>query len=242
MATVRNYIDVLLQAAGTRINTITLPTNVLVDTPNVATGLQTEIDSQRNVVFRQTTAPAAAVNYDIWIDTSVTPNMFKTKIGGAWVDSATVNTGIYATLSGQVNSTNYATYLGANAVTQAAFAISGSIASSDTISFNFDSGNNPVILNMTSLLESKINATSGYSQLSLNLTVNGSSVFNNVFAQVKNSTDANKNVATGARAFYIGAPGSGSLTYQLTSTLATTGDGTGGGVGKSSMQLFWLKR
>lgn len=141
-----------------------------------------------------------------------------------------------------ITSSNNSTYVGANAMTSQAFAVSGSIGTTDTVSFSFNSGNNPVIIHMTSLLTSTINDSGGgYSEIELKLEVGGSTVFQYVFARIKNSSDGTANVATAARAFYIASPGSGSLTYQLTATLTKTGSGTGGSVGKSSLQLTYLK-
>lgn len=38
----------------------------------------------KNTVTRSSSAPASPTDGDIWIDTSVTPNLFKTRVSGAW--------------------------------------------------------------------------------------------------------------------------------------------------------------
>ena len=244
MATVRNYIDALLQAAGTRIADISMPSNILVDTPNVATGLQANIDSQRNVIFRQATDPGvAAVNYDMWQDTSVTPNVFKIKIAGVWQLASTINQGIFATLSGQVTSGNYATYLGANAISDTSFSQNtGMDASSAYTTLNLDSDGLEVVVVLFGQMVTRYNATSGHTAMDMLLTVGGVTKYSKASClQFPNQASADPISVGYAHSFKL-SPGSGLKAYQLTVTAQKTGDGTGGTVGYPTIQCFWLKR
>lgn len=245
MATVRNYIDTLLQAASPRINSIVLPTNVKVDTTNVSTGLQANIDSKRNVIFRQATDPGiAAADYDMWQDTSVTPNIFKTKISGVWVNSGTVNTGLFANLSGQVDQNNYSTYLANNTVSILGFSQNQTIHPTTlNTSLNVNSDNKNVVVIIGGRLACDWNASlpPGYSVMNALLTVGGVTKYNDQLARFVNSTTIDYNQVTASIPIQISNPGSGSVTYSLTITRSYTGSGSGGSVAWPTIQVIGLK-
>lgn len=50
------------------------------------------LDATRNSVTYGTTAPSSPVNGDIWVDTSVTPNVTRVRVSGAWQVSANLTT------------------------------------------------------------------------------------------------------------------------------------------------------
>lgn len=177
--------------------------------------------------------------------TTIVGTTFRSKFTDYYTDRDVLKDTIAQTAvnpGNKISSSNNSSYLSANAVTSDAFSVSGNTGATDSVSFSFNSGGGPVILNMTALLKSTINdAGAGYSELQMELVVGGSTIFSYVFARVKNSADGTENVATGARAFYIASPGSGSKTYALNCSLNKTGSGTGGSVGKSSLHLIHLK-
>jgi len=93
MATTVNARDLALAATSPRITPVTLPANVAVDySDNVTGSTKPANNATVNRVTRAGTAPASPVDGDIWIDTSVTPNVVKTRIGGAWISSANYTT------------------------------------------------------------------------------------------------------------------------------------------------------
>lgn len=244
MATVRNYIDTLLQAASPRINSIVLPTNVKVDTTNVSTGLQANIDSKRNVIFRQATDPGiAATDYDMWQDTSVTPNIFKTKISGVWVNSGTVNTGLFANLSGQVTPSNYATYLADNTVSILGFSQNQTVHSTTlNTSLNVNSDNKNVVVIISGRLACDwSDPIPGYSVMNALLTVGGVTKYNDQLARFVNSTTSGYNQVSASIPVQVNSPGSGSITYSLTITRSYTGSGSGGSVAWPTIQVIGLK-
>lgn len=50
------------------------------------------LDATRNTLTYSATAPASPINGDIWVDTSVTPNVVKLRVGGAWQVGANLTT------------------------------------------------------------------------------------------------------------------------------------------------------
>jgi hypothetical protein len=225
-----------------------MPTNVRVNLANVNTDLQAEIDAQRNIIYRQTTAPGAAVDGDIWQDTSVTPNVLKIKVSGAWQSSGTVNTGILAQLVGQITSSNYSTYLGAGAVTARAFAQNKTThASTLTTSINFDSGGQSVIALISGRGSSKALATTvGWTRTNLDFTVAGTLVYTDQVARMQNllvGDSENYNFIAAQQAIYIASPGSGSVSYSLTAYLTHNSGSTGSGqlISWPTIILFTLK-
>jgi hypothetical protein len=246
MATVRNYIDVILQASGTRINTIILPTNIRVDTPNVATGLQNNINAQRNLVYRQSTAPTGPLIVDgtFWQHTGMVPERLYMLEGTIWRPVGTVNDGIFSTLAGQVTSSNYATYLGDNSISNLAFsqnATNNTSSISTSLSFNSDGRNVSALI--AARVSTRYSATTGYTQLNLLLTVGGTTVYDAFVAQINHSTTPDFQQASIVQPILIASPGSGSVSYALTASITTTGDGSGSAlVGRPTIQLFGLKR
>jgi len=80
-------------------------------------------NATRNNIYRQSTTPSGAANGDIWIDTSVTPNVQKMLVAGTWQLASTVgatfNTGQAGTITGRITPSNVTTYI-ANAAIGAA--------------------------------------------------------------------------------------------------------------------------
>jgi hypothetical protein len=50
------------------------------------------LDATKNIVYRQSSAPTSPVNGDVWVDTSVTPNITKVRVAGAWQSAANLTT------------------------------------------------------------------------------------------------------------------------------------------------------
>jgi hypothetical protein len=63
----------------------------------------------KNTVTRAAAAPSSPTDGDIWVDTSVTPNKIKTRIAGAWQESASLNVGLLADMSAVDLGTSFAT-------------------------------------------------------------------------------------------------------------------------------------
>ena len=85
MATIRHARTVALQATSPRINAITLPPNVAADWATNVTGAAKPADyATVNRVQRGASFTGTPIDGDIWIDTSVTPNVIKTRVAGAW--------------------------------------------------------------------------------------------------------------------------------------------------------------
>lgn len=95
----------------------------------------------KNTVYRQTTEPTTGVvNGDIWVDTSVTPNVQKVRVSGSWQVASTVGASFDTTnpgkVTGQITAGNASTYI-ANAAIGAAQI--GSISLVGTNNFNVKS-------------------------------------------------------------------------------------------------------
>ena len=85
MATIKHARTVALQATSPRINPVPLPSNVTADWTTNVTGTGKPADyATVNRVTRSSSAPASPLDGDVWIDTSVTPNVIKTRISGVW--------------------------------------------------------------------------------------------------------------------------------------------------------------
>lgn len=93
MAATVNARDLALAATSPRIVAVPLPTNVSVDFGSNVTGAAKPANNATvNRITTSATAPASPVNGDIWIDTSTTPAVVKTRISGAWYASANYTT------------------------------------------------------------------------------------------------------------------------------------------------------
>lgn len=92
MATAINSRDIALQATSPRIVPISLPSNVSIDFTGVTGTTKPANNATKNVISRQPTAPTSPTDGDIWVDTSLNPNVVKTRISGAWQSSATFTT------------------------------------------------------------------------------------------------------------------------------------------------------
>lgn len=57
-----------------------------------ALGYMGALDATRNLVTYSSTAPTSPFNGDIWVDTSVTPNVTRVRVAGAWQVSANLTT------------------------------------------------------------------------------------------------------------------------------------------------------
>ncbi len=166
---------------------------------------------------------------------------------GKPVDDATKNTGLFATLTGQVTSSNYATYLGANAVSNLGFSqntgSSGSANGSSvstTLVFNSDGAN--VVILVNGVLSSPILATDGVCTLTMSLTVNGVNKLNVTGAALDASSHSTSYIVRSSEFVYVASPGAGNVNYTLTLTFGVSGNGSGGSVGRPSIQVIGLKR
>lgn len=116
---------------------------IRIDTVYVGRG---ELGSTKNSVWRQTTDPVlTATNIvtagDIWLDTGVTPNVERMRVGTAWQVASTVGatfaTGNAGTVVGQITSATASTYIANAAIGSAQI---GSIALVGTSNFSVKSG------------------------------------------------------------------------------------------------------
>jgi hypothetical protein len=90
MAAIVNARDVLLQAAATRY----VPPEVLgtIDFANVTGATRPADYATKNTITYSASAPASPTDGDIWVDTSVTPNVTRARVSGAWQVSANLTT------------------------------------------------------------------------------------------------------------------------------------------------------
>jgi hypothetical protein len=90
MAAIVNARDALLQAAGTR---FTVPSLLgTLDYASITGATKPADNATKNIVTYSAVAPANPVNGDIWVDTSVTPNVQKLRVAGAWQIGANLTT------------------------------------------------------------------------------------------------------------------------------------------------------
>jgi hypothetical protein len=93
------------------------------DWANVSGSGKPADNATKNTIYQQSATPSGATNGDIWIDTSLTPNVEKILISGSWQIAATVgatfNTGQAGSITGQITPSNVSTYI-ANAAIGAA--------------------------------------------------------------------------------------------------------------------------
>ena len=94
MATTVNARDLALAATSPRITPVALPTNVSVDYAGVTGSTRPADNATVNRITRAATAPVspAPTDGDIWVDTSTTPNIIRTRVAGAWQASASYTT------------------------------------------------------------------------------------------------------------------------------------------------------
>lgn len=93
MAATANAAQLLLDGTSPRIVPVALPTNITADWTTNVTGTGKPANyATVNRVTRAGTAPASPLDGDIWIDTSVNPNVIKTRISGAWQIGASYTT------------------------------------------------------------------------------------------------------------------------------------------------------
>lgn len=83
-------------------------------------GYSGALDATRNAVTYAAVAPSNPANGDIWVDTSVTPNVTRVRIGAAWQVSATVGATFAAgqpgTIQGQINAQNIGVFMSTAAI------------------------------------------------------------------------------------------------------------------------------
>lgn len=165
------------------------------------------------------------------------------KLGGI-AAGATVNTGLFATLSGVISATNYASYVGANAFSVLGFSQNKTTSAgtlNTSISFN-SSGQNVVAIISAGLSSAKYGNASGSSGLWLNFKVGGVVKFNDTAAVLVDESSDQYSLVSGTIAVLITSPGAGAVTYTLTATLSHYGIGTGPLIYWPTIQLFGLKR
>jgi hypothetical protein len=79
-----------------------------------------ENGATKNTIYRQSTTPSGGTNGDIWVDTSITPNVQKILVGGTWQISSTVGASFDNTspsaIQGQITSSNVSVWIGAAAI------------------------------------------------------------------------------------------------------------------------------
>ena len=93
MATTKHARTLALAATSPRVVPVALPTNISVDfSDNVTGSTKPANNATVNRVTRSASAPPSPVDGDIWVDTSVTPNVIRTRVSGAWQASASYTT------------------------------------------------------------------------------------------------------------------------------------------------------
>ena len=79
-----------------------------------------ENGATKNTIYRQSTTPSGGTNGDIWVDTSITPNVQKVLVGGTWQISSTVGASFDNTspsaIQGQITSSNVSVWIGTAAI------------------------------------------------------------------------------------------------------------------------------
>ena len=79
-----------------------------------------ENGATKNTIYRQSTTPSGGTNGDIWVDTSITPNVQKILVGGTWQISSTVGASFDNTspsaIQGQITSSNVSVWIGHAAI------------------------------------------------------------------------------------------------------------------------------
>ena len=93
MAATDNAAQLLLDGTSPRIVPVALPTNITADWTTNVTGTGKPANyATVNRVQRGASFAGTPIDGDIWIDTSVTPNVIKTRVSGAWQIGANYTT------------------------------------------------------------------------------------------------------------------------------------------------------
>ena len=216
MATTQNAGDILLAATSPRMDTI--PFTTLVDFANVTGSTKPADNATKNNITMGTlaTRPVGS-NGDIYYASDTTPPTVYKKIGGVWVVTSTINTGAFALLSGQVTSSNYATYLGDRSISDRAFSQNvGAAAATQTVSVTLAPDTRDIILTFGGLL---IGATAGSGNTIATLSVkeNGSFIIDTrVIGNIPNiSTTYPMQIPISHSKFRTSTVPSGSITYDV---------------------------
>jgi hypothetical protein len=90
MAAIVNARDALLQAAAVRYVTPALLGTI--DFASVTGATRPADNATQNTITYAAAAPASPGNGDIWVDTSVTPNVTRVRVAGAWQVGANLTT------------------------------------------------------------------------------------------------------------------------------------------------------
>ena len=179
-----------------------------------------------------------------------TTNIVGTTFRAAWVTYFVLRDALKDKISqkainpgNQITEANNNTYMAANSITEITESHSTTTnATTEYTNVYLDSNGEPVIVWLSATMESKINATSGYTAMAFTLTVDGVTKFSQTVCRVPNSATGDSTMITAAREVHVISPSSGSNEYKFTVTATKTGDGTGGTVGLESQIIFWPKR
>jgi len=195
-----------------------------------------------NIVSNIAGVPAATVNANI--ATAGTTATWAGVAGtGKPADFATVNTGIFANLTGQVTANNYATYVGNNAFSSLGFSQNKvTSGTSLTTSLVLNSNGENVVAIISGRLSTATGGAGGISTLNFSFTVNGVSYYNDQAARLANLGTTDYQMVTVSQPILVASPGAGGVTYSLTITVSQTGTGTGSLCGWPTIQLMALKR
>jgi hypothetical protein len=159
-------------------------------------------------------------------------------------NNATQNLGAFANLAGSLTSTNYSTYVSPNAFTILGFSQNQSISTGNVVtSVNVNSDNKPVVIVFTGrMATSSLNTPTGVQILVAVLKVNGVTKYNDQLARFAHLQNGEFQQGTFSQVIMLGAPGSGSVTYELTvSTWCTQGGANNSTCGWPTLQVMGLK-
>jgi hypothetical protein len=165
---------------------------------------------------------------------------------GKPANNATVNNGLLANLAGQITAANYATYLGANAITVLGFNQNQTISTSSlSTSVDVDSnGQHVVIIFSGRLATSQLASTTGVQYLNALITVNGVTKYNDQIGRLAHLQVAGQYQQGSYSEFLIvPAPSVNAASYTLTiSTAASVAGANNSSCAWPSLLVIGLKR
>lgn len=159
MANTQNAGDLQLASTSPRMDTIPTP-NIIVDFANVIGTTKPADNATKNIITYGTlSARPIGSNGDIYYITDTIPPIESKKIDGSWISTATNNVGSFATLIGNITSSNYPNYLSDGCVSIRAFAQNvGAPASIQIVSLVVAPDTRDVIIDVGAVI---IGATAG---------------------------------------------------------------------------------
>ena len=242
MATTQNAGDLQLAATYPRMESVSGTTTM--DFANVTGSTKPQDNATKNIIsYGALVYRPTGTNGDIYYATDTSPATEYMNISGNWVATSTTNTGLFAMLNGQINSSNYAAYLAENTISVLGFAQSqtqDSTSQYTSVSINSDNKNVVVIISAR-FAGNFLTTNGGYSYMNARLAVRGTTRYSGELARFANSSTSDYDQITTSIPVQVDSPGTGSVLYELYLSRVTTGNGWGGTIGWPTIQVIGLK-